>query len=264
MDAVLIKKVIAHLAYPSGLITVFSLLFIISLALNKRTSALIHAFIAIGIFFLSSNQFIAKSLVSNLEQQYPQLSVPETPNADAIIVLGGSLSLPIPPRKFSQLSYRSNRFWLASKLYKAGKAPKIILSGGNVFQHKKIKPEAIYISEYLIKMGVRKEDILIEGRSRTTEENASLTNKLVKNLNIKKALLITSAIHMPRSMQLFANSNIDIIPTPSDLIVTDYQAPLALQLIPSSNAMNLTKQALHEYYGIWANDLKTKAAALLN
>jgi len=232
--------------------------------LNKKTSALTHAFIALGIFLISSNQFVAKNLVKSLEQQHPQLSISETPNADAIIVLGGGLSLPIPPRKFSQFSYRSNRFWLSAELYKAGKAPKIILTGGNVFQHGKIKPEAEYIRDHLIEMGVEAKDIIIEGESRTTGENASLTNTLVKSLNIKKVLLITSAIHMPRSMQLFTGTDVEITPTPSDILVTDYQGPLALQLIPSSSAMNLTRQALHEYYGLFANDLKAKVSTLLN
>lgn len=258
MDLVLIQKILSLLIYPVGLVSVLLLLALFCRILRKRALSVFCICLALMTFLLSSNNYIAKSLVTSLEQQYPQLSIENTPIADAIIVLGGSLAPPATPRKFSQFTGRSNRFWLAGKLYLAGKAKYIILSGGNVFRQKHLQAEAHYVREKLIEMGVPDKVILIEPNSRTTQENALETKKLIEKTKAKSALLVTSAIHMPRSMQLFSTWDLDIkiVPTPSDVIVSDITQPSILTILPNSSAINLSTQALHEYYGMGINKLK--------
>ena len=255
MDTVLIQKILTHLAYPAGFIGLMLALIVICRFLYLHDVAKKCAWLGLIAFILSSNTYIANFLASNLEQKYPQFSIKETPKADAIIVLGGSLSPPTHPRKFAQFTAQSNRFWLAAQLYKAGKAKRIILSGGNVFKKIGISAESIYIRRKLISMGIPKEVIIVESSSRTTRENATETEKLLKKINAKSALLITSAIHMPRSIQLFSALSANVIPVPSDIIVTRDYAPTTLQLIPSANAMTLTTRSLHEYYGIWTESI---------
>ncbi|MGH1428257.1 MAG: YdcF family protein [Arenicella sp.] len=132
---------------------------------------------------------------------------------------------------------------------------RIILTGGNVFEKIGISAESIYIRRKLIAMGIPKEAIIVESNSRTTRENATETEKILKKINAKSALLVTSAIHMPRSIQLFSVLSANVIPVPSDIIVTRDYAPTSLQLIPNVNAMALTTKALHEYYGIWTESI---------
>ena len=256
MDTVLIQKVIAHLAYPVGFIGFLSILALLCRILYFSKTSLRLFTLAALVFLVSSNNSIAHKLARSLEQQYPQLSIAETPNADVIIVLGGSFSPPIAPRKFNQFNGTSNRFWLASELYKANKAKLIILSGGNVFEQPGIKPESEYIKEWLFKAGIPESAILIDSRSRTTRENALETEKILKRKKIKTALLVTSALHMPRSIQLFSQLDINIIPAPSDIIVTDDYTPGILKIIPSANAIGLITSSLHEYYGMWAESIK--------
>lgn len=257
MDLVLIKKVIAHFCYPAGVITLAGILALLLFLTKKPKRACFFTALALSTFLASSNPLIARSLVKNLEQRYPQSTIATTPAADAIIVLGGSLALPIPPREFPQFTFRSNRFWLAGKLYLAGKAPLIILSGGNVFPISDIRPEAEYIRNYLLEMGVPDNAIILDIQSRTTKGNMLETEKILKQKQVESALLVTSALHMPRSMQLFSQLETTIIPISSDVSVTTPNQPLALQLMPSSRAFDLTTQALHEYYGIFAEHLKT-------
>ncbi len=250
MDTVLIQKVLTHLAYPAGFIGLMMALIVICRFLYLSDLAKKFAWLGIIVFLLSSNIYVANFLTSHLEQKYPQFSIKETPKADAIVVLGGSLSPPTHPRKFAQFTAQSNRFWLAAQLFKAGKAKRIILTGGNVFEKIGISAESIYIRRKLIAMGIPKEAIIVESNSRTTRENATETEKILKKINAKSALLVTSAIHMPRSIQLFSVLSANVIPVPSDIIVTRDYAPTSLQLIPNVNAMALTTKALHEYYGI--------------
>ena len=142
MDLVLIAKALSLLIYPVGLISVLLFLALLYRLLQKHSLSIFCISLALVAFLFSSNNYVAKSLVTSLEQQYPQLDIENTPSADVIIVLGGSLAPPATPRKFSQFTGRSNRFWLAGKLYLAGKAQYIILSGGNVFQQTGLQSEA--------------------------------------------------------------------------------------------------------------------------
>ena len=253
MDIVFIQKLLTHLAYPTGLIGLMLVMAFISRVFSLRSFAKKCLWLTIIVFIISSNSFFAAFLTNGLENQYPQFSIESTPKADVIIVLGGSLAPPAQPRKFAQFTDRSNRFWLAAELFKAGKAKQVLLTGGHVFEQNDLAPEAIYIRDKLIEMGIPKSAIITEISSRTTRENATETKKLLDKISAKSALLVTSAIHMPRSIQLFTELDINIIPAPSDKIVTNIKHPLIFKLIPNAHAMELTTQALHEYYGIAAD-----------
>lgn len=250
MDTVLFQKILTHLAYPTGFIGLMLTLAIISNFLYLQGLAKKCLYLAAIVFIVSSNSYVAEFLVKSLEDRYPQFSIEATPKANAIIVLGGSLAPPAQPRKFAQYTNRSNRFWLAGELYKAGKAKHIIVTGGNVFTQNGLAPEATYIRDRLVESGIPKEVIIMESSSRTTRENASETAKILTKLQADTALLVTSSVHMPRSIQLFSALELNIIPTPSDKIVAQLRTPNALKIIPSSRAIDLTTQALHEYYGI--------------
>jgi uncharacterized SAM-binding protein YcdF (DUF218 family) len=77
------------------------------------------------------------------------------------------------------------------------------------------------MKEILIKWGIPKEDILTESISRNTAENAIETKKVLTQLNLhptsnKKALLITSGLHMRRSKAVFDKSGIPVDCYPVD------------------------------------------------
>lgn len=258
MDIILIQKIISQLAYPTGFIALCICFAAALRILQYRKYSTFLYFMAFLIFFLSSNSHIANSLSKSLENQYTQTNIKETPKAEAIIVLGGSFSPPKAPRKFGQLTDTSNRFWVASKLYKEKKADLIILSGGNVFNEFYIKPESHYIKEWLVDIGIPENAIIIEDKSRTTYENYLETEKILLEKKIKVAILMTSAIHMPRSMQIFSKSKTQLIAVPSDIITTKKLQPRELRIIPSVDSLALTTKALHEYYGMWKESIKAK------
>jgi uncharacterized SAM-binding protein YcdF (DUF218 family) len=76
---------------------------------------------------------------------------------------------------------------------------------------------------------------------------------------VETALLVTSALHMPRSLAIFEKQGFEVIPAP-----TDYEAVWAdldedeipspiywLQnMMPSATALELTTRTLKEYLGI--------------
>lgn len=98
---------------------------------------------------------------------------------------------------------------------KYGIEPEIIVSGGKVFDGD--RGEADIYRDFLIDMGVKKENIIVEDESKTTYENAVNTNKICEDKKIDKLILVTSALHMDRSVKAFKKTGgIEIIPAPSD------------------------------------------------
>jgi uncharacterized SAM-binding protein YcdF (DUF218 family) len=108
------------------------------------------------------------------------------------------------------------------------------------------------------------ESIILEANSRNTAENAQFSGTLLDTLGVESILLVTSALHMPRAVPLFEALGLEVIPAPTDTIVSDadwealVQANLPgqiLNLLPSAGSLNLTTNALKEYLGIWVNQL---------
>ena len=85
----------------------------------------------------------------------------------------------------------------AIKLYKNGWAPKLIFSGAA--QDKSGPSNAAAMKQIAISEGVPEEAILIEEASVNTEENARNTRNLVKNNNLNRIILVTSAYHQRRA-----------------------------------------------------------------
>jgi len=256
MDLVIIIKFVSALLYPINLIALGVLVSWFFGWLNKKGISRKSMLFAITVFLLSSNSYVALWLTKQLEKQHPQEQIWDVPSHDALIVLGGGLKIPTEPAKHTQLGAGSDRYWYAVQLYRAGKAKKIILSGGNLVEQPGLKGEAFYASELLLKWGVPRAAILIEEGSRTTHENKDAIGSLLKSQELNSALLVTSAMHMPRAHQLFKTLPINITPASADIIVRDSKKIEGLAWLPSAEAMQLTTRAVHEYYGMAYNKVK--------
>lgn len=260
MESIVVIKAISTLLYPVGLafsLIVFAWFFSMFFSRNnRRRLRLVGVLLSVIVLLMFSNPMVARFLVAQLENQYPQQSIDNIAEHDAVIVLGGGLRIPLPPAQHTQIGSGSDRYWYAVRLYRAGKAEKIILSGGNVYKQSGFQGEAYYAAQLLQEWGVPSKAILFEDSSRTTLQNKQYTVDLIKQHNINSALLVTSATHMPRAYELFNKLPILITPASADVLITEAEYPKVFNWIPSSSALTLSTIALHEYYGMWFADLK--------
>ncbi|SDZ41210.1 DUF218 domain-containing protein [Evansella caseinilytica] len=89
----------------------------------------------------------------------------------------------------------------ALELYQAGRAGKLLFSGGVVWGNNPL-PEARRLKNKALKAGIAERDILIEDRSRHTKENV-LASMLVLDRafqlhQLKRILVVTTPYHMRR------------------------------------------------------------------
>jgi len=100
------------------------------LALKRRGWGLSLVVAGIAVLWVPSTPFVSDALRRSLEARHPPVAADSLPSAGAIVVLGGAVSAPRPPRVYPDLNDAADRVWHAARLYRAGKAPLIIASGG--------------------------------------------------------------------------------------------------------------------------------------
>ena len=212
-------------------------------------------FLALGAFLLlvvPSSPVISGRLVASLEDQYPDQSMQTIIPAQAIVVLGGSLQPASKRHPASHLVGSSDRLLVALRLYRAGKAPLILCSGGNLSlfnQPSDDPPEARAMSGLLQEWGLPASAILTEENSVNTHENATMSFQLLSARKIRRIILVTSAIHMPRAVATFRKAGFEVVPAPA-AFYTGWGGD-DLPWIPSSDNLDSTEMALREWVGLW-------------
>ena len=238
-----------------GLATILSLIALILAWRRSRWTPLPIALVLV-VIFLASNAWLSNTLVRSLEwQNLPQ----NLPNAEAIVLLGGSTKSSSFPRPMAEINEQGDRVLYAAKLYKEGKAPIIIAAGGRISWLSKEPPESSDMAELLKLMGVPLDAIIEESDSLNTYENAINVKKILTARNIRKTLLVTSALHMPRSLLIFKKQGIDTVPAPTDFLVSQSDtesvartpAAILLNCLPDAYRLEQTTKALKEYIGIF-------------
>ncbi|OCQ90116.1 hypothetical protein BCD64_19505 [Nostoc sp. MBR 210] len=249
-----LSKLLPLFFYPLGLA---SISLVVALMTIRKQPRIATGAIALGLVLLlfCSNAWVAKALVRSLEWQ--NIPSQEMPNAEAIVVLGGATKSASFPRPEVDLSESGDRVIYAAQLYRQKKAPLIILSGGRIDWRGSGQPESTDMASILTSIGIPTQAIIEEPNSLNTYQNAVNVKQILQSRNIKQILLVTSAMHMPRSLKIFQRQGIDAIPAPTDFLVTQGElqelvnTPKAalLNLLPDTDNLHQFTSALKEYIG---------------
>jgi len=249
-----LSKLLPLFLYPLGLACVLLILALVVWWRRPRWTPL-PIFLALVVLLATSNGWVSNEIVRSLEWQY--IPKAELPKADAIVLLGGSLRPAAAPRQTVEVSEQGDRALYAAYLYRQQKAPVIIASGGRVAWRGSGPPEASDTVQFLKEIGVPSLAIIQEPDSLNTYENAVNVKKILEERRLKRILLVTSALHMPRSLRIFRHQDIDVIPAPTDFLVTQdfLQEPnntpeaMLLNIIPDVDRLGRTTKAIKEYIG---------------
>ncbi len=144
--------------------------------------------------------------------------------SDTIIVLGAKI-LGQDPSLMLRL-----RLDEAIKLYEAGYAPTIIVSGAQGPDES--ISEAASMKAYLLNHGIPAERILLEDQSFNTYQNLANSHKIMQVNSLRTAVIVSNASHIRRSLLLAQNLGIQATGSP---------APMA-----SSSPYLTTKQYVRE------------------
>ncbi|WP_440995646.1 YdcF family protein [Arhodomonas sp. SL1] len=246
-----LDKILAQLAYPLGLSTCLALLGLLLLVVGRRGGAALALLFAVGWVAGWSLPVVGDTVRGALESRYPNLPIEELPAAEAVVVLGGGVEAGPPGWPYPDLGSASDRVWHAARIYQAGKAGRVIVSGGAQGWRGPRGSEAGAMEAFLGDLGVPADRVTRERQSRSTRENALFTARLLDASGIHRVLLVTSAMHMPRAAASFRAEDVEVIPAPTDYEVMP-EPPHLLRWLPDAEALADSSAAIKEYLGLWA------------
>lgn len=256
MDFVTLSKVLPLLIFPFFLTLWLMLLGLVLLTFKRTRGAAACIVVALAIALVCGNPALASRWYAQHERTIRPLPPAAYPQSDVIIVLGGALSPPLPPRQHFDLSGATDRILHGVRLYDAGRAGAVLLTGGNVFPQPGVEPESYYMAELMRDWGVPASAILTEDRSRNTYENAIYSREVMTDKGFNSALLVTSALHMPRAIAVFRSAGIDATPAPTDYHIVRTNEPEVLRWLPTLGAMGTFTAVFREHLGIIAYRFK--------
>ncbi len=168
-------------------------------------------------------------------------------SADAIVVLSGMLGI----NEIGDSTYIEwgdpDRFFGGVALFKAGKAQKLVFTGGKMPWDKVKKTEGEVLKEYAISNGIPSEKILVTKDVENTADEALAAKELISP--DKRIILVTSAFHMIRARKLFEKQGFIVIPYKVDYKTSQNKDIGFMDFLPSSGNLELTETGAREIIG---------------
>lgn len=243
----LVKKWIGALLMPLPL---FLLVFLIALILlfftQKQKIAkglLLGSFVFI---FVLSLMPVAERFTHTIERKHlPIQQQDAAQHFDFILLLGsGGIADPSLPVNSQLSSVANSRFLEALRLYRANPKATLVVSGSGFGD---IKTHAQMMLELALIMGIPKNQIIRLHDNLDTDDEAKRMSSLIRG---KKSVLVTSASHMDRALQLFYKYGTAPVAAPSHFLAKNRLGDTpSYYYIPSAYQLYKSKIVWHEYLG---------------
>jgi uncharacterized SAM-binding protein YcdF (DUF218 family) len=140
-----------------------------------------------------------------------------------------------------------DRFFGGIALFKAGKAQKLIFTGGKMPWDKAKKTEGAVLKEYAISNGIPSEKIFVTKDVENTAEEAQVVKELISPS--KRIILVTSAFHMNRAQRLFEKQGFIVMPYKVDYMTAGENEMTIKDFLPSAGNLELTERGVREILG---------------
>ena len=240
------------LTYPPFLSLFLLLCGGVALLVRWRKLAKASLFLAFAWSLLWSIPQCAAWLRAPLELRYPRIEATALPRADAIVVLGGGSYAWLHRAEVRLEDLDNSRLATGARAWFSGRAPVVILSGGRGGNG---RSEAALMAAAIARVGVPASAVMLEERSRDTHDNALFTAELARQHDIRRVLLVTSSLHMPRASYWFREAGLQVIPVP--VPEPGLRGNWKQRWMPSHDALWRSGRAWKEYAGLLEAHLET-------
>jgi uncharacterized SAM-binding protein YcdF (DUF218 family) len=193
------------------------------------------------------------SLLS-LERLHPPLTQrPE--ETQAIVVLSSHVFSPFPPGQPAEMDESSyDRCLKAAQMYHQGTPCPVVVSGTSPdpdgMNH------AAVMRDFLVRLGVSEADVIVEGKSHDTYENAVESAVLLHERGLSHILLVTDATHLHRAAACFRKQGLEVIPCGCRYRKWDFEFSLR-KFLPRAKVGETVQRVCHEWLGLcwyWFRD----------
>jgi uncharacterized SAM-binding protein YcdF (DUF218 family) len=214
-------------------------------ATRRARWARIAAWGAWGAFWVISLPVTNVVLTRWTETRGPDLGVAlagQDLDKTALVVLAAgmrSYDPEVPPRERLDPA-STQRVLTASRLWHDHPFGIVVLSGTP-------RAETEGMTDLITTLGVPRDRLVGESRSRNTRENAAYSAEILRQRGVTTVVVVTSAVHLRRSIKDFEAVGVHAIPAAAEIVGHTIWGVDAL--LPSSTALAHTHSVLHEIVG---------------
>ncbi|MEA2869161.1 MAG: hypothetical protein QOE39_3876 [Bradyrhizobium sp.] len=252
-----LSKTIGIMLLPTNLLIGVGLLGIILLA--TRFASLGRKLMVASIALLAICGFspLGNLVLYPLESRFPPWDA--THGApDGIVVLGGAIDPDVSAAHgTAAFTHAADRMIEAAALARQYPNARIIFSGGSANLVSDDAREADYAAGVFESLGIPRERLTMERRSRNTQESAEFSKAIAAPKSGERWLLLTSAFHMPRSVGLFRKAGFAIEPCPVDWRVGRRADLLAFSIV-AVDGLARVDTGIREWIGLIAYRISGK------
>jgi uncharacterized SAM-binding protein YcdF (DUF218 family) len=211
-----VKNIILPLTEPLGAIWFLMVLTALYWAWRRKWKVALSLAVPILLLFLAGGTTLPGVLISAEERNYAR-DCPQTP-ADVVVVLGGGFYESQYDLHGIALTTSASRVITGMELAHRGLTTNLVL-GGSVPTPNQTVPASTKVQTWAQNWGLPGITLTNLGVCRDTHDESLAFKQLQTARGWKSVILVTSALHMRRSVALFAKQGIDVTP-----VACDFQA----------------------------------------
>lgn len=206
-----------------------------------------------ALFLLSSNAG-ARFFVEPLEAMTAPLRTPEDSGAQAIVVLASGRLQDAPEYGDRDIPdyIALGRLRYAAHLQRRTGLPILVTGGNGGSGRAPALADRVYSKADAMATALRDDFGVpvewVEPRSRDTGENAAYSAAMLRGAGVARILLVTDAMHMPRSCAAFERAGFDVVAAPT--MYFSGQARGLGAWVPSPEGLRRSRYALYELIGL--------------
>jgi uncharacterized SAM-binding protein YcdF (DUF218 family) len=257
----LVSKLFWLVAEPTTALALLLLLGLLMRMLKRRRTGIGLMAVACVALLLMNFTNIGLLVLQPLEQRFP--TPPYPVHVDGIIMLGGGEDSEVSAaRHIAELNENADRFVEAARLALRYPRAKLVITGGIGDLTGGGDGDAAIADRFFPQLGIPESRLVLEGKSRNTDENALFTKALIGSTEGETWLLVTSAFHMPRAIGIFRKAGLPVVAWPSDFKTTGEES-FGLSLLRPYLNQAAFSIGVREWLGLLAYRLSGKSDDLL-
>ena len=200
---------------------------------------------------LLSTPAVSLALVESLETppaDLARLDDPALRDRTALVVLSSSVRSPTPGDTPAERldAEGTARVIGAARVWRRLQTGAVIVTGrapGAVAD-----ANVVAMADLLVIHGVPRERVLLEPYALNTRQNAELSVRIARARGYTRLVVVTSALHMPRSLREFRRAGVEALAAPVHPI--GVQGVSVGTWLPTAWGWGLSSAAIHEYLGM--------------
>jgi len=199
------------------------------------------------VYWILSAPITVRLLARTLTRGYAPVEASQVSGAQAVVLLSaGSLNFRSEGQQLPVVTaFSALRVLEAARVYRMAGTPLVIASGGVTGRHEGAAPESEALRLALIDLAVPSERIVSESTSKNTRDEAVIVSEMLRARGITRVVMVTSPLHMRRSMAVFARQGLHPIPAVAPLAPDSRDAGAGI--MPTAPALLIGDAVVYEW-----------------